>query len=179
VQKSRVAKKWCVVLALCLSVPVPLSAKHTPKAPPPKPPSDAGTVFDPARNPAKDLQDAIAEATRTKKRILLVVGGNWSIYCNILDGTFESHPKLQKVRDTYYVTVKVHYSKDNPNEAFLSHYPRIPDYPHFFVLDSNGTLLLSQPTHKFEQGKKYNVGKIEDFLKKDSHPPVHLLHSIG
>jgi thiol:disulfide interchange protein len=178
VYESTVAKKLCVALALCLCIVVPLSARHKTKAPPPKPSGNTASGFDPARDPAKDLQDAIAEATRTKKRILMEICGDWSIYCNLMETTFAKHSNLQRVRDMYYVTVKVEYSKDHPNAAFLSQYPPVPDYPHFFVLDSKGTLLLSQPTRKFEQGKKYNARKIEDFLKKDSHPPVHLFNVV-
>jgi thiol:disulfide interchange protein len=176
----KIVRKWWGALALCLSVVAPLSAKEKPKAPPAEASGyQAVTSFDAARNPTQDLKEAIAEATRTKKRILLEVGGDWSVYCNLMDVAFDSHPRLRKVRDTHYITVKIHYSKDNPNEAFLAHYPSIPNYPHFFVLDSNGTLLHSQPTRKFEQGKKYNAGKIEAFLKKWAQPPQPWLHSVG
>jgi len=170
--------KSVIMIAVCLLAALSASAKHAKKAPPPAPPKISSS-YDMSRNPAKDLQDAIAEATRTKKRILLEVGGDWCVYCNIMDTTFESHPQLRKVRDAHYVTVMINYSKENPNDAFLSHYPRIADYPHFFVLDSNGTLLQSQPTHKFEHGKAYNVGKIDDFLKKWAQPPRHWLNSVG
>ena len=178
--EPRVKMKFVVALAVCLLVTLPASAKHDNRTPKPAPstPKQVNS-YDVARDPGKDLQTAIAEATRTKKRILLEVGGDWCVYCNIMDTTFESHPQLRKVRDAYYVTVMINYSKENPNEAFLSKYPRIADYPHFFVLDSEGTFLYSQPTHKFEQGKKYNAGKIEDFLKKWSHPPRHFLTSVG
>ena len=140
--------------------------------------SSAGS-YDVSRDPAKDLKDAIAEATRTHKRILLEVGGEWCVYCHIMDTVFESHPQLKKERDDHYVTLKVNYSKDNPNDSFLSHYPAIVDYPHFFVLDSNGTLMHSQPTHPFEHGKNYNAGKIDAFLKKWSQPPRHFLNNVG
>jgi hypothetical protein len=73
-------------------------------------------------------------------------------------------------------TLKVNYSKENPNETFLSHYPKIADYPHFFVLDSKGVLLHSQPTRGFEHGKKYNAGKIDAFLTKWAQPPRHWLN---
>jgi hypothetical protein len=96
-----------------------------------------------------------------------------------MDTAFDTHPALKKVLDTYYVTLKVNYSKENPNEAFLSKYPQIPDYPHFFVLDSSGALLHSQPTHGFEHGKNYNVTKIDAFLKRWAQPPRHWLTSIG
>ena len=142
-----------VALAMCLLAAVSVSAKLGHKTSPPAPlPATSGykpvTVYDVSRDPAKDLQDAIAEATRTNKRILLEVGGDWCVYCNLMDTTFDSHAQLRKLRDTYYVIVKINYSKENPNEAFLSHYPQIPDYPHFFVLDSKGALLHSQPTHQ-------------------------------
>jgi thiol:disulfide interchange protein len=162
--------------ALCLLVAVSVSAKHNTKTLPPTP--KAAASYDETRDPARDLQEAITVATKTNKRILLEVGGDWCVYCNIMDQTFDSHPQLQKLRDTNYVTLKVNYSKENPNQAFLSKYPKIADYPHFFVLDSKGTFLFSQPTHPFEQehGKKYNVGKIESFLNRWAHPPGHWLN---
>ena len=165
-----------MALGLWMLMAISLSAKHTPKTPPasPKP----APTYDASRDPAKDLQDAIALATKTQKKILLEVGGDWCIYCNIMDETFDSHPQLKRLRDANYVTVKVNFSKENPNEAFLSHYPKIPDYPHFFVLNSKGALLLSQPTHPFEHGKKYNAGKIEAFLRKSTQPPRHWLTSV-
>jgi len=162
-------------LLLVLLIPLPASAKRNQRAALPPAPKAAAT-YDEARDPAKDLQEAIAEATKVKKRILLEVGGDWCVYCNIMDQTFDSHAQLRKNRDTNYVTLKVNYSKENPNQEFLSKYPKIADYPHFFVLDSNGVLLHSQPTHPFEHGNKYKVGKIDEFLSKWSKPPPHWLN---
>lgn len=167
--------RFLMAFAMCLLAVVFASAKHGSKTPLPPTPKAAAS-FDDARDPAKDLQDAIAVASKTEKRILLEVGGDWCVYCNIMDQTFDSHPQLQKLRDTYYVTIKVNYSKENPNQAFLSKYPKIADYPHFFVLDSKGAFLFSQPTHPFEHGKKYNVSKIEAFLNKSSRPPGHFFN---
>jgi thiol:disulfide interchange protein len=175
VLETRAIKKTSAAVAICLLVAISTSAKHGHKSPPPPTPK-AAVTYDETRDPGKDLQETVALATRTNKRILLEVGGDWCVYCNIMDQTFDSHPDLRNVRDTYYVTLKVNYSKENPNEAFLSHYPKIADYPQFFVLDSRGTLLHTQPTHPFEHGKKYNAGKIEEFLKKWSQPPRHLLN---
>jgi thiol:disulfide interchange protein len=172
---SKLMMKSHAALALSLLVALSASAKHGEKTPPPPTPKAAAS-YDETRDPAKDLQGAIATATQTGKRILLEVGGDWCVYCNIMDETFESHPQLRKVRDTNFVTLKVNYSKENPNQAFLAQYPKIADYPHFFVLDSKGAFLYSQPTHPFERGKKYNVAKIEAFLNKWSRPPSHWLN---
>ena len=168
-----------LAFAVCLFVAVPMAAKKGQKTPAPQP-SDYHPVtkYDPGRDPAKDLQDAIREATRSKKRILLEVGGDWCVWCSIMDAAFANHPKLQKLRDNHYVTVKINFSKENSNEKFLSQYPPMEDYPHFFVLDSNGALLHSQGTHAFEHGKSYNAGKIDGFLKKWASPPTPWLTPV-
>ena len=170
-------KKSLAVIAVCLLAATPVFAKHGDKSS--RSVKSASGSYDASRDPAKDLQAAIAKATQTNKRILLDVGGDWCVYCNIMDETFASHPELQKVRDTHYVTVRVNYSPENPNEAFLSKYPKIADYPHFFVLDSKGVLLHSQPTHPFEHGKSYKAGKIDAFLKKWGQPPRHWLNKVS
>ena len=35
-------------------------------------------IFDPTRDAAKDIEQAMAKAARTGKRVLLDVGGNWN-----------------------------------------------------------------------------------------------------
>ena len=165
--ERRAKMKQSMALGLCLFVMVPMISKRGHKSPPAPPPDyKLVTVYDAARNPAKDLQDAMGEATRSQRRILLEVGGDWCVWCHIMDGFFEGHPALQKLRDSHYVTVKINFGKDNPNEEFLSHYPRIAQYPHFFVLDSQGKLVQSQDTGVFEHGRTYNSKKLASFLKK-------------
>ncbi len=168
-----------LVLALCVFLLIgdSLSARGSKKSIDAKS-AEETLSYDATRDPAKDLQAAITLATQSHRKILLEVGGDWCIYCNIMDQTFDKHPQLVRERDENYVTVKVNYSKENPNEAFLSKYPKIPAYPHFFVLDSKGVLLRSQPTHPFEHGNKYNAGKIDAFLKKGLQPPRHWLTDV-
>lgn len=74
---------------------------------------------------------------------------------------------------TSFLIMKVNYSSDNRNEAFLKQFPRVPAYPHFFVLDSDGTFLCSQGTGELEEGKGYNEDVFLDFLKK--WQPVQLV----
>ena len=150
---------------LCMLAMLPMTPKHKRN---PLPTSDYKpiTVYDDQRDPAADLQDALHEATRTKRKVLLEVGGDWCIWCHIMDNLFASHPGLAAFRDEHYVRLKVNFSKENPNEKFLSHYPAIPRYPHFFVLDSAGKLVCSEDTGKFEHGRNYNAKKVVAFLKK-------------
>jgi hypothetical protein len=64
------------------------------------------------------------------------------------------------------VVVKVNYSEENKNEAVLSKLPKIPGYPHFFVLDKDGKFLHSQGTGELETGDHHDHDKMIAFLKK-------------
>lgn len=126
----------------------------------------AVTEFDPSRDAGKDIKAAVAEAGRTGRRVLLDVGGNWCVWCRRMDTMFTTNKGLAETREKYYITVKINYSTENKNEALLSRYPKIPGYPHLFVLESNGKLLQSQSTADFESGKGYDPSRVMDFLKK-------------
>lgn len=122
------------------------------------------TKYDPKRDAARDIDDAVAEAKRSQRRILLVVGGEWCSWCHTLEDYFTSHPELKARRDKNFVTVKINYSEENKNEAVLSRYGPIEGYPHIFVLDSDGKLLHSQETGALESGKSYELEKMNAFL---------------
>jgi thioredoxin-related protein len=122
--------------------------------------------FDPARDAAKDIENAIKEATKTHRRIILDVGGEWCIWCHRLDTLFIKNPDLYKYMNEHFVYVKVNMSPENRNKELLSKYPPIPGYPHWFVLDSNGKLIKSESSGEFEEGKGHSPKKVMAFLKK-------------
>ena len=122
--------------------------------------------FDPTRNSAADLQAAIAKAKKEKKRIILDIGGEWCSWCRLMDNYFINNQPLSKLRDKNFVWVKVNFSEENENKVFLANYPEIQGYPHLYVLEKDGTLLLSKNTSELEEGKSYNLQKFTDFLKE-------------
>lgn len=124
------------------------------------------TKYDPKRDGAKDIEDAIKEAQRANKRILLEVGGEWCSWCHTLDKFFETHPDLLGLRDKNFVTVKVNFSEENQNKEILSRYDPISAYPHIFVLERDGKFLLSQQTGVLESGKSYDLERLTAFLTK-------------
>jgi len=123
------------------------------------------TKYDPGRNAEQDLRNAVTEAQRAGKHILLEVGGDWCSWCHIMDKYFDQNPKLTKYRDDNYITVKINFSPQNENEKFLSQYPKIPGYPHLFVLETDGKLLHSKFTAELEEGQSYNLQRFTDFLE--------------
>jgi thiol:disulfide interchange protein len=122
--------------------------------------------FDPARDAAKDLAAALALAKAAGKRVIVDVGGEWCIWCHVLDRFFASHADLDALRSARYVWLKVNFSKENENRAFLARWPAIAGYPHLFVLDANGRLVHSQDTSELEQGKGYDPAKMRAFLER-------------
>ena len=128
-------------------------------------------TFDPKRDPAKDLAAALARAKAEGKRVIVDVGGEWCSWCHILDRFFASHADLMALRESRYVWLKVNWSKENENRAFLARWPAIQGYPHLFVLDAGGTLLHSQDTGELEQGKNYDAAKMRAFLARWAGAP--------
>jgi thiol:disulfide interchange protein len=122
------------------------------------------TRFDPARDPARDLETALQMARTTRRRVLAEVGGEWCTWCHIMDRFFASNPDLAKIRDANFIVLKINFSKENQNHAFLSRWPKVAGYPHFFVLDANGRLLQSQDTSVLEAAKDYDPIAFRAFL---------------
>lgn len=151
-----------VLVALTLSLSPAQQRRQTGNRRPYVPVND----YDPQRDAARDIRDAIKEAKRANKNILLEVGGEWCSWCHIFDNYFQANKDLLRLRDKNFVTLKINFSQENENEAVLALYPPITGYPHLFVLESSGKLLLSQETGALESGKSYSHERLTEFLTK-------------
>lgn len=122
--------------------------------------------FDPTRDAAADVRTAVAQARTQGKQVLVDVGGEWCIWCHILDKFIATHAPVKRLVDQNYVVVKVNFSPQNRNEAVLSQWPKVKGYPHLFVLDAEGKLVHSQDTGQLEAGKDYDEAKVIAFLEQ-------------
>lgn len=173
-------KPFTQILALCcLTLPLIACAtlSRLSSTPTPEATVSAGDVtapemaaYNPAADPAADLQRAIGIAQKQHKRILIEVGGEWCIWCHIMDKFYQDHPALLKLREDHYVLLKVNYSEENQNAVFLSQYPSIPGFPHIFILESDGTFLHSQDTSELEDGQSYHLERFTSFLQTWAKP---------
>lgn len=149
----------CLGLLILLILPRPFYAESS---------TGSSTVtsqlYDPKSDPEKDLQLALAQARQINHRVLMEVGGNWCTWCKIMERFFDEHKDLLDIRNARYVVLRVNYSPDNKNSAFLKNFPKIRGYPHLFILDSTGKVLHSQDTSHLEEGKSYNLEKFKEFL---------------
>ena len=87
-----------------------------------------------------------------------------------MDRFFAANPDLKALRDARFVWLKVHYSKENPNEALLARWPKVAGYPHLFVVDADGRVLHSKDTSELEAGKTYDLPAFRKFLTEWSPP---------
>jgi hypothetical protein len=92
--------------------------------------------YRPDADPAADLELAKARASAEGKRILVEVGGDWCVWCHILDAYLEANADVEAAY----------------RSAFLAQYPERGGYPHFYVLGADGGLLASQDTVELEDG---------------------------
>ncbi|MDP3149610.1 MAG: thioredoxin family protein [Ignavibacteria bacterium] len=122
--------------------------------------------FDPTRNAAKDIENAVVQAVKENKRILLDIGGEWCIWCHRLDEFILADQEIDSTLRANFVVVKVNYSKENKNETVLAKFPKVDGYPHFFVLEKDGKLLHSQNTGELEAEKSYSKEKLIGFLNE-------------
>mgnify|MGYP001813839672 CR=1 FL=1 len=120
--------------------------------------------YDPEADPVAESRSAVAEARAGDKRILVLVGGEWCSWCHVLDRFVKGEPEIHRLWDQGYVTLKVHWEPEHPNQEFLDRYPKIAGYPHIFVLDRDGTFLHSQNTGDLEEGGSYNEEMLLAFL---------------
>ena len=150
--------------------------------------ADLPTKFDPARDAAADVARATSLARAQGKRVVVDVGGEWCVWCHIMDRFIAGNPDVRALIDAHYVWVKVNFSKENENAALLSRWPAVAGYPHLFVLDADGKLLHSQDTGKLESGKGYDKRKFVDMLRKwapparranAARPPVSTIPGVG
>ena len=123
--------------------------------------------YDPSADPTVDLATSLKQAQAEHKRIIMQVGGEWCQFCHRLDAFIRETPSVAKGLHDGFLIMKVSFTQgENENEEFLSQYPEVAGYPHWYVLESDGTLLHSQDTSKIQKGNNYSEPKLLAFIEK-------------
>ena len=124
-------------------------------------------IYNPEGDPAVDLAMTVKRAQAEGKRIILQVGGDWCQFCHRLDAFIRDTPSVAAGLHDGFLIMKVSYTQgQNENTDFLSQYPNVAGYPHWYVLESDGTLLHSQDTSKIQQGNDYSEPKLLAFIDR-------------
>ena len=114
-----------------------------------------------------ELSHALAEATRQRKRVLVVFGAGWSYDCQVLDLAFH-RPDVYPLMEKHYVVLHVDTGSADKNVDLAERFqvPLEKGIPALAVLKSDGVLLFSQQNGEFKSARDLAPEDLEAFLEK-------------
>ncbi len=118
-----------------------------------------------------EINQALAQARRQQKRVLLVFGANWCYDCHVLDLAFQ-RADLAPLLAADYEVVHVDVGEGDKNQDLMQLYqvPMGKGIPALAVLDANGKLLYSQQHGEFEKARALTPEELSAFLHKWKAP---------
>ena len=124
--------------------------------------SNDSKPYDDKLIPKDQLNNAIEQAKKENKYVLLQFGGNWCGWCILMHKYFNSTEEVKKVLNSNFVYVHINNETD---KSFCETYaPSLQAYPHLSVVSSEGKLIAEQPTDQLEEGNGYNEQRVLQFL---------------
>lgn len=162
-----VAKILAVAVLLALVPPLARAVDATDPALPPY-----AMQFDPARDPVADLASAKRAAAGAGHNVLVIVGGDWCVWCFLLDRHLRLDPAAARTLYRGFEVLRVYYGDDNTNQAFLAPFPAFETFPHFFVVSPQGRVLASVNADHFIRDAKYDDARLAEFAARWSAAPA-------
>lgn len=171
-------KRRILPVCLALAVVVPVMSAFADDEPKNDEKGKRADIYDRTADGEKQIADALAEAKRDHKRVLLQFGANWCGWCHKLHGLFKSDKEIAHELLYEYVVVAIDVDKvdDKPhNQAVVRKYgnPTKHGLPVLVILDEDGKQLVTQDTGKLEEGDHHDPAKVLAVLKKwKASPPT-------
>ncbi|MCK0131909.1 thioredoxin family protein [Flavobacteriaceae bacterium F08102] len=152
-------KTWSLILCLVVSS-TGMFAQQATKA-------EEKKLYDPSADAKVQIAEAVQQAKKEGKHVLLQMGGNWCGWCILFDKKVNAEPALKKILDANYVSVHINYSPENKNEEVFESlgYPQRFGFPVFVVLDGDGNRLHTQDSALLEEGKGHDTKKVMSFFR--------------
>ena len=114
-----------------------------------------------------EIKEAIAQATREHKRILLMFGGNWCFDCHVLEFALH-HSDAAPIAERSFIIVHVDIGEGELNAELVARYgiPAKHGVPALAVLSSDGKLLYSDLHREFQSARSMDPEVLITFLNK-------------
>jgi thiol:disulfide interchange protein len=155
----------CRHLVLFLLAAVALAAA-------PEYPNKGPDIYNTQADAKQDIAQALHNARAQQKRVLLMMGANWCIWCRRLHATMESDAAVARILKEKFIVVNVDVNQRDGRKRNLDVNARYGDpirlgLPVLLVLDAEGHLLVTQETGVLEDGKDaHDPAKVLAFLRK-------------
>lgn len=123
-------------------------------------------VYDAKRNTFDDAKAALALAKETNRNVLMVVGGNWCSFCMKMDAFWKSDKQVNQAIHSNFVILKINVSDENKNKDFMASMPATNGYPHLYISDAAGKLLLSKDSLEQQIDGKHQTQLWLEFIEQ-------------
>lgn len=134
------------------------------------PPAHAAERIYPAATRAgADIAQALEDAARTHRRVLVDFGGDWCTDCKVLDLAFR-RPENAQILAQHYVVVHVNVGergiRENLDVAMRYGIPLRKGVPALAVLAPDGSVVYSQKNGEFESMRSMDPRAVNAFLRQ-------------
>jgi thioredoxin-related protein len=135
-------------------------------------------IFEMATNAAPAFDAAKRRAARDNRRVLVVFGGDWSVWCQRFHELTGKDRAIAKLLREDFETVLVAVGPDeipDGNRALaerLGANPITDDVPYLVVTTPDGEVIVKRPTQDFQVAESYSAKAVGEFLRAHVPPPL-------
>ena len=146
--------RWLAVSFICAGAGAALAAEP---------------MYPPVERAKADIEGALKDAAKAKKRVIVDFGGNWCTDCKILDINLKK-PENAALLEKGFVMVHVNIGDkgitDNFDVAERFGIPLKKGVPALAVLESDGRVVYAQKNGEFESMRSMDPKSVNDFLTR-------------
>ena len=155
-----------IAVGILASLSASAQWKKTPLQAPARP--DAH-LYNENANANAEINEALAQAAKQHKRVLLDFGGNWCLDCHVLDNAFKQ-PRIAPLLNNNFVLVHVDVGRYDKNLDLAKRYgvDLQKGVPSLAVVSAQGAVLYS--TGDFERARVLSEEDVIIFLTKWKPP---------
>jgi thioredoxin 1 len=115
----------------------------------------------------QEIRDAVAQASKVHKHVLVVFGADWCYDCHVLDRALRRADIAPTLKSNYEV-VHVDVGQGDKNQDLMNdyHVPMQRGIPAIAVLDASGKLLYSQKNGEFERARAIGPEDLLELLNQ-------------
>lgn len=132
-----------------------------------KAPAEKKDLYPADADAQAEIAEALRDAAKAHKRVMLIFGGNWCYDCHVLDAAFHT-AEIAPTLNRSFIVVHVDIGEYDKNLDLAKKYevPLERGVPAAAILGPDGKLIVSQKNQEFEKARSMAPEDILAFLNK-------------